>query len=1423
MLTEFGAKKDLNEYDFTSYNDTRNYDQKRTVSAEKMLNLLIDQWLQAYKETEQLWPILAFIAEEMPEYKLPSHFNKDELLLKAAKRKICNEQEHKINRVNIQYLLACGANPNSKEKDNADNYYTSLMRLVAQENADPATIKLLLENNKTNIKIFDQNGKTALFHVNLANPKATEIFQLLISLGLKIDEHPFTTRPEEKITLLEKSIDENNPYAFITLVSLGAGQSINADKTLSFIRSHQYNPQLNDAMVYCLNKLIQINKSISSKIYLETMLASAGTPGAKQFEMIDRVYDPSTKSYKHECKELWFRPEIAKQIFNSNDDVQKHNKSGNHPVAHVKLLYPCGNQTIQLEAHFKLAEMFPHTEFAGRFAELIFPSGQNYPPSRFIRCKNKQGLSFPIQYSQHVDGPSLADIFSKEETYQEFNKKLDPKNFTQALFLTLLLGDKDKKAENVFASGDLSKILDVDPEQIFMWDEIQSIILLMPQMKNALDKETCEQFCKLKPEEVFKQLDEDSDRSQELREVLFNEADRIRLRSYKHPDAGPMPLYVRPFTTLKIRDQFYKRFLNLQNIARALMEENSAADGLRLVFESDPLLHAKYAPTFKYFKNPLEAFCYLFEKQYAPQPGAPKKRAYFSTVSTGASLLLSQKNTGAMTDAEVEQTVTGPLAFTHRQRNQSILQRNVTQTKSIDENVKYLIQGETEFFKQLNTMGMQEEVLQKINFEQIPLTNQTKIFKALWEVELSDIRLIGSSVNTDTLKEILKKNKNVITLNLKGCKKLDASILMFIAEKCPNLERLTLDEIPFDALGTESKPLIFPRLRRLCVNNTPAKELHMTAPALESLEIKGTALNKLKIQGDKLKFLLCKNKSGEILSAQLIEELNNLIMHSPELVKSGNKQANIQGDYLPSAKMFNWFLQYDSAFLNLQLLKSWINKSELVSHYPFQEWVKNGEFTLYYPIDKNLLLEIAQSSEIKTIILKCPLPYDLHNLITFSKARIDVRDFSIKPEQKPAQENPGANGVMTLGFDGTIFRTNAQDKDKKYGITIYNPRSVQPQKILKEHAHAISQILALNANMFASVDNNGQIKICDITRNKALFSFKEATINSLLYSPENETLIVASNTSFKIMDIYTGLETQKFTTKEIISSLANDSKNFILAGSDRGNLTVWSQNAELPLKTLTIFDKKITCLSALADGIVAAGSINGDIKIVDYLQGKTLTTINGSKTNKIQTMVYLGNHFLAIGISNEKNIKIAHIKTGAIVQELPGHKTGIVQLSVSDELMLSTSTDGEMIAWQFPLVTANKPIWTKTQAKPTVPSPFFGGHRQQTLSGLNKTSWLTAEDLAQEHSSSKLNDSTEDSNSNSTSSDDEAAEKANPSPTFSSSPSTPHIHASAYIPGYSSDYNYSASAAATPASLTDPNLPLYVEEVDNPFVNFTNS
>ncbi|MCB1119635.1 MAG: hypothetical protein KDK65_06720, partial [Chlamydiia bacterium] len=157
--------------------------------------------------------------------------------------------------------------------------------------------------------------------------------------------------------------------------------------------------------------------------------------------------------------------------------------------------------------------------------------------------------------------------------------------------------------------------------------------------------------------------------------------------------------------------------------------------------------------------------------------------------------------------------------------------------------------------------GFQDQVL-PLNLSSLSAPALKSLCEQLKSVPLKKLNFAGTTELTpDLLLPLL--SHHLEELDLTGCTKLPEAIFADIAKNCPKLERLIARNFSIKAFGQRRRPLQFPNLQLLIIDNANLTEVHLNAPHIQFVTLNAPQLNKLT--------LLCNQKSLHLMTHSSVQ------------------------------------------------------------------------------------------------------------------------------------------------------------------------------------------------------------------------------------------------------------------------------------------------------------------------------------------------------------------------------------------------------------------------------------------------------------------------------------------------------------------------------------------------------------------------
>ena len=160
-------------------------------------------------------------------------------------------------------------------------------------------------------------------------------------------------------------------------------------------------------------------------------------------------------------------------------------------------------------------------------------------------------------------------------------------------------------------------------------------------------------------------------------------------------------------------------------------------------------------------------------------------------------------------------------------------------------------------------------LLKTLDFSKLTSNEQIALLKIIQQKNLTALSFINSEGLTDTILQKMKVER-LKSIDLRGCTKITASSIEFLAKKALELEELNLSGLAqLKELGTKSKPLLFENLVRLNLAGcNKLKKAYIIAAQLNYLNVNDCSsisdelLDGIIMQSTQLKKLECSGASS---------------------------------------------------------------------------------------------------------------------------------------------------------------------------------------------------------------------------------------------------------------------------------------------------------------------------------------------------------------------------------------------------------------------------------------------------------------------------------------------------------------------------------------------------------------------------------
>ncbi len=543
-------------------------------------------------------------------------------------------------------------------------------------------------------------------------------------------------------------------------------------------------------------------------------------------------------------KHYALKPEIASQFFTTQGTWQPKDAKieGNHLV--YRILNAVKTETL---CWAKIYPEQPGIEWL--MLNLDQRLGVYGIPASTLVNLHHNGQNTAVLFSLHVPHPNLLSALEKNpKTLSE----LDPAHFFKTLIRVLLSNPEDDKGNDYFleSSADGLKLIRIDNERAFFAAEsssglltkaklqVKTIIycldlLIKPLTRNNPRMDAAIQdFLRLKPYALLKNLLLDLNRLQPLWQQLFSESD-IKIHYQNQMPWLSLPLLYVPSALLK---ELFTRMESLQN----LIAFHPKITGLELLETTQHTLAEHYKQGFKSYQN--QNYSTVLAR-FNLSPGQHYKKEEGRTVSMHGTKAIS-KSLGL---SEIPPFSTVKLIWQGKIYAASDLLKQIEQWEQT---------RAAEVFNGLIHPDPKTQSEAQVKWQQLPnrqrallfnefsawvrknpaanINMQQSILSALANTTFHslDLSAFSESLEDKFLIPILKTGgTQLVALSLSHCQKLSETIPAAISEYCPNLKTLSLCNMAWKSFSTGLRgwsPVLLPKVERLEMQNCKALEYFIT-------------------------------------------------------------------------------------------------------------------------------------------------------------------------------------------------------------------------------------------------------------------------------------------------------------------------------------------------------------------------------------------------------------------------------------------------------------------------------------------------------------------------------------------------------------------------------------------------------------------
>jgi WD40 repeat protein len=248
------------------------------------------------------------------------------------------------------------------------------------------------------------------------------------------------------------------------------------------------------------------------------------------------------------------------------------------------------------------------------------------------------------------------------------------------------------------------------------------------------------------------------------------------------------------------------------------------------------------------------------------------------------------------------------------------------------------------------------------------------------------------------------------------------------------------------------------------------------------------------------------------------------------------------------------------------------------------------------------------------------------------------------------------------------------------------------QANIKYFQHITNLVINKNNQIFAYGSHDSTIQIWNLVSNQivAILNSNSFLVYDFLWSKDAQYLLCACSDQ-KIRRWHT--KTQKIeilgnkkswhSSKVLALALSPDGKTLVSGSADK-TVKIWQLNSQTDPLTLTGYSMAINLIAISPDGqyFVASG-LESHLRIRNLETGKLIRSINNS--SKVTSLAFSpNNELLAVG-SEDKMLRLWHIKTGQEIWTFRGHSERVLDVvfTPDGQTLISASWDKTIKFWSL--------------------------------------------------------------------------------------------------------------------------------------------
>lgn len=630
----------------------------------------------------------------------------------------------------------------------------------------------------------DQYGNTWIMvffrHADDNNPYIEEL--LLEDKGVHINH-----RNKLGEAALDILIQGNKPKILLqSLVRFDGykATSVNPDDFLDFYERHKDNPALDRAkFLQYYNYTVEQNTFVG---YAEIMRKHTSKTPKEGWLRIEGT----------ECGVVYLSPEAQEDVFDENGRIENSTTYGSRAVNLITIkenFDVTGNRL-----YIKDDPELPGFEFAVfTFKQMIFNSGATF--SELFKFRDKKNKEFPVLFSHNAPGNNIQQrITETKKTTQVLNctVSLDNYHFSGMVMCALLLNPEDEKPDNfknsifLTPTGFDSLLTCFDNDHCFVEGvlngklQVKTILYTFKEMFEAFDPDFVEEFLEItkNPEQfAFNWLQICEQQFQKYRQ-LFG-------------DSRPFPLPITP--------EIANRILEKIKLARKALQKNQQIIKMDLLKIVEPHVWQHYIAAYSASSDPFERFNKVTKGLYHKHLGS------LATKLNSVALLESVAISKAVLLDPVEALKCSP-GETIKQL-QVVVSDEVTVKNILHDIINH---NHLEPLERELQNHVREQAINALDFSTLPEKTQKAVINSLRKKPINFKKLVLrkctvlSPSDLGGLRSLLRASKEMNSISLIGCSGVSQKTINAIANACPRLIRLNLNNTTIETLDCSKLPYL---------------------------------------------------------------------------------------------------------------------------------------------------------------------------------------------------------------------------------------------------------------------------------------------------------------------------------------------------------------------------------------------------------------------------------------------------------------------------------------------------------------------------------------------------------------------------------------------------------------------------------------